>query len=280
MLPVMLQLYNVREDLKKDFDGTLMQIAEMGYKYVELAIYAHTDTHIGESYGKTADEVKASLDKAGLKTVSAHVPIKGMLEDPESVISFHIDVGCKFIAIPSLRPEDFTPGPNYDGIKKTVSLLGEEVKKRGGLLLYHNHDFEFVDYNGKLILDDFYDSIPSDLLQAQMDTCWVRVGGVNPVEYLPKYSGRLPIVHLKDFDPSKGGTIKSEKELMEEAKKAKAAREFPFRAVGHGIQDIPAIIKASEQAGAKWLVVEQDIPTQGKTALECAKESLDYLNSL
>ncbi|MDR0561254.1 MAG: sugar phosphate isomerase/epimerase, partial [Spirochaetaceae bacterium] len=70
MLPIMLQLYNVRDELAQDFDGTLAQVAGAGYQYVELAL--------ASSYGKTASQFKASLDKAGLTAVSAHVPYRDM----------------------------------------------------------------------------------------------------------------------------------------------------------------------------------------------------------
>jgi sugar phosphate isomerase/epimerase len=71
-------------------------------------------------------------------------------------------------------------------------------------------------------------------------------------------------------------------ELIGLAKKAdpNAQGGFEFRAIGHGKQDIPAILKASETAGASWLVVEQDRPTPGKTPLECAEDSINYLNGL
>ncbi|GHV93237.1 sugar phosphate isomerase [Spirochaetia bacterium] len=272
MLPIMLQLYNVREELKKDFDGTLKQVADMGYKYVELAL--------AQSFGKTAAEFKASLDKAGLTAVSAHVPYRDMIGDPEKVIGYHIDIGCKFIVIPFLAEEDRSTGKNYEEVKKNIVKLGEVVNKKGAVLLYHNHEFEFVDYQGKLALDDLYDSIPASILQTEIDTCWAKVGGVDPAEYILKYSGRAPVVHLKDFDSSQGGTIKAEYDLIGEAKKARAAGSFPFRAIGFGMQDIPGILKASEKAGAKWVVVEQDIPSPGKTPIECAKDSLDYLKGL
>ena len=272
MLPIMLQLYNVRDELGKDFDGTLQEVAGMGYKFVELAL--------AQSFGKSSSEFRNSLDKAGLTAISAHVPYQDMINDPENVIGYHLDIGCKFIVIPYLPPTEFKSGPKYEEMKKDIARLGEEVNKRGAVLLYHNHEFEFVDMNGKYALDDLYDSIPANLLQTQIDTCWAKVGGVDPAEYILKYSGRAPIVHLKDFDSSDGGTIKAEYELIGEAKKARAAGAFPFRAVGHGIQDVPGIIKAAEKAGAQWVVVEQDLPSPGKTALECAGESLEYLNSL
>ena len=272
MLPVMLQLYNVREELKKDFDGTLREVARIGYKYVELAL--------AQSYGKSAAEFRASLEKVGLTAISAHVPYRDMIADPEKVIGYHIDIGCKYIVVPFLAVEDRSTGPNYEDVKKGIARLGEVVNKKGATLLYHNHEFEFADYRGKYALDDLYESIPASLLQTQIDVCWAKVGGVDPAEYILKYTGRAPVVHLKDFDSSGGGKVKAEYDLIGEAKKARAAGSFPFRAVGFGIQNIPAIIKASQKAGAKWLVVEQDLPSPGKTNIECAKDSLDYLNSL
>ena len=272
MLPIMLQLYNVREELKKDFDGTLKEVAGIGYRYVELAL--------AQSFGKSSAEFKASLDKAGLTAISAHVPYQDMIADPEGVIGFHTDIGCKFIAVPYLAEEDRSTGPNYGEVKKGIAKLGEVANKKGAVLLYHNHEFEFVDYKGKYALDDLYNSIPASLLQTQIDVCWAKVGGVDPAEYILKYTGRAPVVHLKDFDSSGGGKVNAAYDLIGEAKKAQAAGSFPFRAVGHGIQDIPGIIKAAKKAGAKWVVVEQDLPSPGKTPIECARDSLDYLNSL
>jgi sugar phosphate isomerase/epimerase len=268
----MLQLYNVRNELQKDFDGTLKEVAGIGYRYVELAL--------ATSFGKTAGEFKASLDKAGLSAVSAHVPYRDMLADPDKVIGFHIDIGCKYIVIPFLGAEDRSDSPNYEEVKKNIAQLGETVNKKGTVLLYHNHEFEFADYKGKYALDDLYDSIPANLLQTEIDICWAKVGGVDPAAYIRKYRGRAPVVHLTDFDPSQGGTVKAEYDLIGEAKKARQAGSFPVRAVGYGIQDIPGVIKASEEAGAQWLVVEQDLPSPGKTPIQCAKDSLDYLNGL
>jgi sugar phosphate isomerase/epimerase len=86
------------------------------------------------------------------------------------------------------------------------------------------------------------------------------------------------VVQHKDFDSSKDGQLNVESDIVNEARKALSAGTFPFRAVGHGIMDIPGIVKAAEKAGAQWLVVEQDLPSPGQTPIECAKESLDYLN--
>ena len=271
MLPVMLQLYNVREELQKDFDGTLEEVAKIGYKYVELAL--------AQSFGKTAAQIKASLDKAGLIAISAHVPYRDMIADPGKAIDFHIDIGCKYIVVPYLLDEDRSTGPHYEEVKKGIAKLGEAVNKKGATLLYHNHEFEFLDYKGKYALDDLFDSIPAELLQAEIDVCWAKVAGVDPAEYILKYTGRSPVVHLKDFDSSGDKTVKAEYELIGDGKKASAG-PFPFRALGNGILDFPGIIKAAEKAGTQWLVVEQDLPSPGKTPVECAKDSFDYLSAL
>ena len=108
----------------------------------------------------------------------------------------------------------------------------------------------------------------------------MKYAGYEPVEYLQKYSGRAPVVHLKDFylQGEQDGDPYALIGLNEDKKKSNTA--FEFRPLGHGIQDIPAIIAASKAAGSKWLVVEQDNPSMGKTAFESVQMSMDYLNSL
>jgi sugar phosphate isomerase/epimerase len=272
MLPVMLQLYNLRNELAADFEGTLHDIAGLGYRYVELA----------GLYGRSPGEFKAGLAKAGLTAVSAHVPYREMLADPEKVMGGSVEIGCQYIVIPYLQEEDRAAGPHYEEVKKEISKLGETAKKRGAVLLYHNHEFEFQPYQGKYALDDLYDSIPADLLQTEIDTCWAAVGGVNPAEYILKYRGRSPVVHLKDFYLPEGLSPENMYELIGQTRQAGTGVKggFEFRALGYGKQDIPAIIRAAEEAGASWLVVEQDLPTPGKTPLECAGDSIGYLRSL
>jgi 23S rRNA (adenine2503-C2)-methyltransferase len=78
--------------------------------------------------------------------------------------------------------------------------IGKVCKANGITLLYHNHDFEFEKTeDGEYVLDALYSEIGPDLLATEIDTCWVNVGGEVPADYIRKYSGRAPIVHLKDF---------------------------------------------------------------------------------
>jgi sugar phosphate isomerase/epimerase len=108
--------------------------------------------------------------------------------------------------------------------------------------------------------------------------CWVNVGGENPSEYLLKYTGRSPVVHLKDFVGEKS---KNMYELIGIEKKPEAdAQKFEFRPVGYGKQDFPAILEAAKKAGAYWVVVEQDKASMGLTPMESIAKSREYLKTV
>ena len=107
--------------------------------------------------------------------------------------------GCAYIAVPYLE-EACRPG--HDGFSDVIAALpklGEAAGRAGLTLLYHNHDFEFTKVEGQYGLDLMYQRVPASLLQTELDTCWINVAGENPAAYLAKYTGRAPVVHLKDF---------------------------------------------------------------------------------
>jgi sugar phosphate isomerase/epimerase len=265
--PIALQLYSVRDDMAADFEGTLRKVKAMGYDGVEFA----------GLFGHTPQQVKAMCEKAGLVPVSAHVPFAELMADPAGQIAAYKEIGCFQVVIPYL-PEELRPGrPGFATVIEGAKILGAECKKQGMLLGYHNHDFEFEKLDGEYALDVLYREVPAELLQTQLDTCWVNVGGEDPVAYVRKYAGRTPTVHLKDFVGEKTANMYALIGLDEEKT---AAPAFGFRPVGCGKQDFPAILAASEAAGAKWVIVEQDEPALDKTALECAQMSVEYLKTL
>ena len=157
-------------------------------------------------------------------------------------------------------------------------VIGKVAKELGIQLLYHNHDFEFIRLDGKYALDILYDEVPAELLQTELDVCWVNVGGEVPADYIRKYSGRCPVVHLKDFAGEKSENMYALIGIKSEGTKKPST--FEFRPVGSGKQDFPAIIKASEEAGAFWLVVEQDEPSMGLAPMACAEKSRKYLETI
>jgi sugar phosphate isomerase/epimerase len=272
-LHIDLQLYSVRQDLDKDFEQVIKKVKEYGYDGVELA----------SLHGKEPEYVKKLLSDTGLTPISAHVPLDSMLKDPDGVFGTYAFIGCKYVAVPYL-PEERRPGkPLFDKTLEQMEQLGKKAKEAGLQLLYHNHDFEFVKIGDRLGLDVIYETIPADLLQTQIDTCWVKVAGQDPAEYIRKYKGRAPVVHLKDFYKQETDKdIKMYELIGIKGKDHKPSdkKAFGFMPLGFGQQDIPEILEASKEAGASWVVVEQDEPQEGRTALECARLSIKYLKNL
>ena len=266
--PIAVQLYSVRKELDADFRGTLEKVKAMGYDGVEFAGLA----------GYSAAEVKAMCEEIGLVPISAHVPYLDMLADPKGVLSVYAEIGCRYVVLPYLTTEHRPGTDGFPMVIENLKMLGAVAKELGMTLLYHNHDFEFLKLDGKYALDVLYEEVPADLLQTELDTCWVNVGGENPADYIKKYTGRSPVVHLKDFFGEKSDDMYELIGIKSAAPKRPG--NFEFRPVGAGLQNFPAIIEASVDAGAQWLVVEQDNPSMGLSPLECIAKSREYLKSI
>lgn len=262
------QLYSAREECAKDLLGVMKQLKALGYDAVEFAGF----------YGHTAEEIKGMLAEAGLVAISDHVPYAAIVADMFGVIRDHLTIGCKYIAIPYLGDEDRPGQPGFAAVLRTINKFGKLCKAAGIQLLYHNHDFEFVKLSGMYALDFMYEATEPDVLQTEIDTCWVNYSGENPADYIRKYAGRAPIVHMKDFVGSRGGAqpyalIKADG--TDDGKNA-AETTFEFRPVGHGCQDVASIIDAGLEAGAGCFVVEQD-QWYNRTPLEAAAMSIETL---
>lgn len=268
-LPVAVQVYSVREDAERDFAGTMKKIKEIGYDGVELA----------GTYGLSPQEIKSAIEEAGLKAVSAHVPFQDLVADMEGVVRQYEEIGVKFIAIPYLMEEDRPGGEKFEKNVELFQEIAKVCKAHGIQTLYHNHDFEFVKMpDGRYALDYIYDTIPADLLQTELDTCWVKVAGEDPAAYVKKYAGRSPVVHLKDF--YKEGQPGNMYQLIgTEVEEQENKGFFEFRPVGSGMQDFPPILEAAIEAGSQWVVVEQD-QSNGRTPMEAITMSREYLKSL
>jgi len=201
-----------------------------------------------------------------------------MVADPEGVLSQYAEIGVAYVAIPYLT-EEYRPGQEkFAEVIENAKMLGKVAKTLGIQLLYHNHDFEFDKIDGKYALDILYEEVSADLLKTELDTCWVNVGGEVPADYIRKYTGRAPVVHIKDFFGKKSENMY---ELIGIADKRPARPDgFEFRPVGSGMQDVPAILAAAKDAGASWIVVEQDKPSMGLTALESIEKSIQYLKTV
>ena len=200
-----------------------------------------------------------------------------LISDLDRTLADYQTIGCEYLAIPYL-PEEMRPGtPGFAETLRQIERIGRASSAIGIPLLYHNHDFEFVVMeDGSFGLDYLYRVIPEELLQTELDVCWIKVAGQDPASYIRRYAGRSPIVHLKDFTGEKSEHMYDL--IGMETKRDAAPSTFAFRPVGHGVQDFPPILEAAAESGARYVVVEQDA-WQGPS-LEAARESRMYLRSL
>jgi len=266
-----LQLYSIQDAMARDLEAALKSVKEMGYDYVEF----------DESFGKTPQEFKELLDKYDLECISAHMDYAAFLEESDENIMFLKTIGAKYCAIPWIGVEKHKGHEQYEKTVEDIIRAAKRLKENGIQMLYHNHDFEFEKYEDKYLLDWLYDTIPAELLQPQVDTCWVRYAGVDPSDYLKKYTGRIKVVHLKDFvckEFAKGPVYELQGISIYPGDKQKA-NGFEFRPIGQGCQDFPAILKAAQDAGAEYVIVEQDLSTT-VSSLESARQSRNYLMAL
>lgn len=247
-IPISIQLYTVRDLLGENFKSTVEKIAQMGYKGVELA---------GDNGGMNAKELKAFLDGLGLAVAGSHTPIEQIAEDVQPAIDFALEVGNRYVVCPYLGDNWRENAEGYIKVAQVLEKAGARCKEAGLQMCYHNHSFEFTKFDGEYGFDILYANSSPDLVQLELDTYWVKHGGEEPVEYINKYSGRVPLIHLKDMSAGDNPT---------------------FAEVGNGILDMNAIITAAQKAGTKWLIVEQDVCPG--SPLDSAKTSIENLKKM
>ncbi|HEX3821222.1 MAG TPA: sugar phosphate isomerase/epimerase [Candidatus Sulfotelmatobacter sp.] len=252
------QLYTVRDLMKNDFEGTIAKVAQAGYKNVEFAGY----------FGRTGAQVRAVLDKNGLKAPSTHVQYDELDEKFPSVIETSKTIGLEYVVCPWI-PEEMRKSPDiWKQAAEKFNKCGEQCKNAGLQFAYHNHWFEFLPTNGMLPYDELLKMCDTNLVKMEMDLCWIIVAGGDPGKYFNEYPGRFPLVHVKDVKTlpkvSQGGS-------------QNFGDTVDLTEVGSGVIDWKKIFSHSEKAGIKYYIVEHDHPKQ---PLESIKTSYEYLSKL
>ncbi|MDD4869329.1 MAG: sugar phosphate isomerase/epimerase [Kiritimatiellae bacterium] len=187
-IPIALQLYSVRTDCTKDFEGTVKAVAKMGYEGVEFAGY----------YNKQAADIRKVLDDCGLKCCGTHTGLGSLEGDNlKKTIEFNKTIGNKFLVVPGGLPGKRT----WVECGKYFRVLAEKVKGEGMRVGYHNHSHEFKVEGGITHWEEFLDNAGPDVIM-QMDMGNCMNGSGDPVAYLKKYPGRAVTVHMKEHFPA------------------------------------------------------------------------------
>ncbi len=239
------QLYTVRDAMKEDFDGTLAKVAAVGYREVEFAGY----------FDRSPKDVKASLDRVGLVSPSAHFNNAYLGDQWPGVLESANIIGQQYIVCSSVD-EKTRQGPGgWPRIAEMFNHAGEAARKAGIQFGYHNHSFEFTPVDGKLPYDILLHSTDPNLVKMEMDLYWIVNAGADPLAYFNRYPGRFPLVHVKGR--AKNGDMTE----------VKADNSIDWK----------ALFAQSEKAGIKHYFVEQD---KSDSPFDSIRTSFSYLHEL
>jgi len=252
---ISLQMYSLRDDLKKDVKGTIEKMGKMGFTSLEAAGFDN-----GKFYGMEPEAFKALIEANGMKLISSHTGINYTGDKAswdaamtwwDMCIDAHKKAGCSYIVKPSMGDYPYT---NLESIKKTCeyfNAIGEKCNAKGIRFGYHNHNHEFtkITDSDELVYDYMLKNTDPKKVTFEMDVYWVTKGGQKPLEYFNKYPKRFELLHIKD-----------EKEIG-------ASGEIDFK----------AIYDNKSKAGTKFAIVE--VERYDFEPLVSVQKSFDYLNN-
>ena len=225
------QLYTVRDHAKTaaDLAVTLQRIRAIGYEAVQLS-----------GVGPIPEaEILSLLRANGLTCCATHEPGQKILEQPQAVVERLRQLQCRYTAYPYPGGYKFETMAEVEQLAAGLDAAGACLRAAGQILTYHNHDMEFRQVNGKSVLAWLYEKTAPVNLQGEIDTYWVTAGGDDPAAWCRRLDQRLPLLHLKDGAPGADGKLQ-------------------MKEIGSGVLDWPAIIRAAEDSGCQWYIVEQD----------------------
>ena len=253
-----IQIYTLRDQIAESLENTMEAVAKIGYKWIEA--YGYENRKI---LGKTPKEFKALLNGLGMTMPSIHSVTEvssgegksAILDAMKVTIEDASEAGTEYLVYAFLKPEERKSMDDYKRHADLFNGFGALCKDAGIQFAYHNHDFEFLDFDGVMPYDYLLENTDPELVKMELDLYWITRGGQDPVEYFKKAPGRFELVHVKDMEDS--------------------PEQF-FAEVGQGTMDFERIFKERETAGFKYFFVEQD--QSRRDPLESIKMSWEYLN--
>jgi sugar phosphate isomerase/epimerase len=236
-LPVGLQVYSLRDELSKDFDGIIKQVASMGYEGVEL-------------FGEVPAHAKQLLDGLGLKVAGYHGVYDPLRQDLQKHLDLVLSLGAPTLVC---AWSNATPEHGWERITENLEIFAQTAQKQGLTFAYHNHDHELLNHvSDHTVLDYMAANAPTLLFE--MDVAWLYAGGVDAADYLRKYASRTALVHMKDV--------------------RKTAKGFDTVELGQGEVPLGGILEAAKTTASPWLLAEQD---NSDDSLRSARKNLEWL---
>lgn len=238
------QLYTVRNQLQHDIPGTLRAIKAAGYAQIELMRTLN------------AAEIAPLARDLGLDLTSAFIDWHD-LAAPGSDSASHLarslaiarQFGLRYLVFGYLAKGHRETVAQMQRHAAAANAFGRQCRDAGLQLCYHHHSFEFapLDDGHTTGWDILLHALDPSLVQLELDTFWIAISGLDPVQTLHTLRGRVAQVHLKDLAP--GTPV-----IYDEG----AVPPTAFRELGAGCLDLPAILSACAETGVVQCHVEQD----------------------
>lgn len=184
-------------------------------------------------------EWRRLLDAEGLVCCSAHIDMTKILERPNEAAEDILRLGARYCVYSYPAGIDLRTEDEVWSFASRLEAAGSAMAALGVTLCYHNHHIEFRQVGGATILEHIYSHNAPEAFAAELDTHWVQRGGGDPAMWCQWLTGRLPLLHMKDYVVNK-------------------ADEPDFAEVGSGNLNWKSILPAAEAAGCEWFIVEQD----------------------
>lgn len=264
-IQVGLQLYSVRQSLKRDPWGTLEAIAGAGFTHLEAANHnARNDPGVG--FGVGAREFREKLDDLGLSIVGCHInPLH--LDIMPGVLDYQAELGNTRFGCDI----EFFPYGDRDYVLRRCEVfnqIGALARERGMRFTYHNHFQEFQRFGDDLVYDLILDNTDPELVFLELDTYWMYRGGQDPIGWMNRVPERVILLHQKDFPENApqplnlyDGVI-GLTENIDDALFTERKNPLCFTEIGVGVLPIQAIIDAAAQLpNLDYLILEQDHTT-------------------
>lgn len=259
-----LQLYSVRDDMKKDPVGTLKELAKMGYKHVEHANYIDR-----KFYGFTAKEFKKVLDDLGLRMPCGHTVMgknhwdaakKDFTDAWKYTVEDAAYMGQKYVISPWM---DESMRKTYDDLVRYLdvfNLCGDLCQKSGMKFGYHNHWAEFTEeLNGMKLFDIMMQRMDVNKVVMQLDIGNMYIGGAKALDVIGQYLGKFEMIHVKD-------------EVAVDT-----AEKYESAILGKGIIPVKDVLDLCRKAGGTQVYIIEQESYQGKAPLACMKENFDVM---
>ena len=247
--PLGVQLFTVRDELRRDLRATLARLREIGFTQAELYGLSGRENRL---FGLTAAELAGAFAANALSVELAHVD--GSLTNTAAIADFAAELGITtaIVALPvelgAARNDRLSVAPvkglaQLDALAEKLDRTARDYRARGIRFGYHNHDVELLPVAGIVPLDYLTSRTDPDLVKMELDLGWLALAGANPAEYVRRYSGRIVACHMKDYD-------------------ARIASDVPERKLvepGAGAIDFGAVVAAMRDAKVEHAYIEIDV---------------------